>query len=135
MLAGLEPLLLAILDGLRQETGVKVYAHVILPDHLHMILHGTDWVGGFMRSFKLRAVRRARVGLLWQERFYDHVIRNDEDLSNHLDYLHFNPVKHGWSATPEAHAHSSFRRYLAREWYLPGWGHALPQGIAEWEFE
>jgi putative transposase len=135
LLVGVESLLLGIVDELRGQLGMRVYAHMILPDHLHLIVHGTGSFGEFMRSLKLRANRRAQRGPLWQNRFYDHVLRDETDLRRHLDYVHFNPVKHGLRATPEDHPFSSFNRYRERGWYLPGWGHSAPDNVADMQLE
>jgi len=135
LLAGLEPLLLEVIAELRVEFGMRVFAHVILPDHLHLIVHGSSDFGAFIQSLKLRMVRRHRLQNLWQRRFYDHVIRNEDDLRRHLDYVHYNPVKHGLTARPEDYPYTSFRRYQALAWYLPGWGHVPPVGVSTMELE
>ena len=130
LLLGLECLVLAVMQELRREAGWKVHAHVILPDHMHLILGGDGGFSRFMQSMKLRVVRRAGCGRFWQNRFHDHVIRNELDLRNHLDYLHYNPVRHGHALTPESYAYSSFRQYQARGLYVSGWGHSAPDSIA-----
>ncbi len=135
LLCGHESLVLKILAELRSTFEVKVFAHVILPDHFHLILGSHEPVGRFMQSLKLRFIRRANVGPLWQDRFYDHIVRDEQDLRNHLDYVHLNPVKHGWVTAPEAYEYSSYRQYLRRGWYLPGWGISSADPIKGWELE
>ena len=135
MLAGLEELVLAVMHELRRESGYRIHAHVILPDHMHLVVCGGRGFSRFMQSMKLRVVRRAGCGRFWQERFLDHIIRDEVDLRNHLDYLHYNPVRHGHAATPEEHPYSSFRRYQAQGWYMSGWGHSLPGNIDAIEME
>ncbi len=135
LLAGLETLLLEVITELRDEIGMRVYAHVILPDHLHLIVHGSTDFGAFMQSLKLRMVRRHGLQRLWQRRFYDQVIRNQDDLRRPLDYVHYNPVKHGLTARPEDHRYSSFRRFRSMAWYLPGWGHVPPMGVSTMALE
>lgn len=134
-LAGMESLLLAVIQELREATGCKILAHVILPDHLHLMVAGGRGFSSFMQSMKLRSVRRAGQGRFWQDRFHDHVIRDDRDLRNHLDYLHYNPVHHGYTSTPEAYPFTSFRQYQARGLYLPGWGHRAPDNIGNVDVE
>jgi putative transposase len=134
-LLGLERLVLAVMQELRCEGGWRLHAHVILPDHMHLILGGRPGFSQFMQSMKLRVVRRAGIGLFWQNRFHDHVIRNDRDLRTHLDYLHYNPVRHGHASTPEEYAHSSFRQYQARGLYVSGWGHSKPDNIDDVDVE
>jgi len=55
---------------------------------------------------------------LWQRRFWEHTIRNDHDLTRHVDYIHFNPVKHGLVSRVRDWPHSSFHRYV-RDGLLP----------------
>jgi putative transposase len=71
----------------------------------------------------------------WQKRFWDHVIRDADDLAKHLDYIHYNPVKHGLVTTPELWPHSSFLAWQARGVYPIGWGRTLPKSIAggDWD--
>ncbi len=59
---------------------------------------------------------------LWQRRFWEHTIRDEQDFENHVDYIHFNPVKHGHVAVVSDWPHSSFHRYV-RLGILPAdWG-------------
>ena len=134
-LSGLERLVLTVMHELRCEGGWQVHAHVILPDHMHLILGGGHGFSRFMQSMKLRVVRRAAIGPFWQNRFHDHVIRDDLDLRNHLDYLHYNPVRHGHAVIPESYPYSSFRQYQIRGWYTPGWGHSVPGNIDDVDVE
>ena len=57
-----------------------------------------------------RSVRRERG--IWQRRFYEHIIRDERDLQNHIDYIHINPVKHGYVERAQDWPHSSFHRYV-----------------------
>jgi len=61
-------------------------------------------------------------GRVWQNRFWDHIIRNQEDLNRHIDYIHFNPVKHGFVKSPFDWSHSSIHKYHAEGFYTRGWG-------------
>lgn len=65
----------------------------------------------------------------WQMRFWDHIIRDEVDLQRHLDYIHYNPVKHGWVAKPEDWPHSSFLAWKERGAYTDGWGWSEPQSV------
>lgn len=59
---------------------------------------------------------------LWQRRFWEHTIRNEEDFERHVDYIHFNPVKHGLVTRISDWPYSSFHRYV-RLGILPAdWG-------------
>ena len=93
----------------RRERPFTIDAVVILPDHLHAIWTlppgDSDFSGRWRRikahvTHRLVAagtpVQRHRNGeyALWQRRFWEHTIRNEIDFERHVDYVHFNPVKH-----------------------------------------
>lgn len=59
---------------------------------------------------------------LWQRRFWEHLIRDEQDFNNHLDYIHYNPVKHGFCNAAKEWQYSSFHRYVAQGVYSPDWG-------------
>ncbi len=59
---------------------------------------------------------------IWQRRFWEHQIRDEQDLQRHVDYIHYNPVKHGLVERVVNWPHSSFHRYLKAGWLLPDWG-------------
>ncbi len=61
-------------------------------------------------------------GRVWQNRFWDHIIRDQEDLNRHIDYVHFNPVKHGYVNLPFDWTHSSIHEYHADGFYPRDWG-------------
>ncbi len=117
-------------------------AIVLLYDHLHLILSlpsGDDdfstrlasikanftrkylSAGGEEQSISESRYRRGNRGV-WQRRFYEHLIRDMDDLHRHLDYIHYNPVKHGLVRCPHAWEHSSFHRAVERMDYEPAWG-------------
>ena len=113
-------------------------AIVVLPDHLHCIWTlpngdsdlATRWAHVktmFARHTEsvnlLRASQtRRRERGIWQRRFWELLIRNDEDHRKHMDYIHFNPVKHGWAESPAQWPYSSFRHFVARGVYANDWG-------------
>jgi putative transposase len=64
------------------------------------------------------------------------VIRDGEDLENHFDYVHWNPVKHGYVRRPEEWRDSTFVYWLERGYYEPDWAHeGEPVNIAQMDFE
>ncbi len=65
-------------------------------------------------------IRRGERGI-WQPRYWEHTIRDDRDFAAHMDYTHFNPVKHGFVEHPAEWPHSSFRRCVAGGLYPAGW--------------
>jgi putative transposase len=122
----------------------RIDAAVILPDHLHCIWtlpsgdsdFSTRWgliKGNFSRSIEKRErlsesrEKRGERGL-WQRRFWEHLIRDEDDLRRHTDYIHWNPVKHGWVAKVADWHHSSFHAYVRRGLYETNWGEV---GVAD----
>jgi REP element-mobilizing transposase RayT len=59
---------------------------------------------------------------IWQRRYWEHAIRDDSDLERHVDYIHFNPVKHGHVARVADWPHSSFHRHVERGFLAADWG-------------
>jgi putative transposase len=59
---------------------------------------------------------------IWQKRFWEHVIRDEADWRMHLDYIHYNPVKHGLVEQVRAWPHSSFHRFVEQGCYEMNWG-------------
>lgn len=107
--------------------------YVFLPDHIHLLIYvpnETD-ISKLMQSFKrshtsgYKDLQGIESSLrLWQRSFYDHVIRSQTDFVNHLNYIHYNPVKQGQAKRPEDFRHSSYTEYVRRGWYDLGWGYS-----------
>jgi len=76
---------------------------------------------------------RHREGTVWQRRFWEHHIRDEKDYAAHMDYIHFNPVKHGLVKSPKDWPYSTFYQYVARGLYDRDWGSSgdlgLPPGV------
>jgi putative transposase len=104
-----------------------VDAMVVLPDHVHAVWtlpSGDSDYSGRWRSIKSGFVRRLQTqGLaltanakgehaVWQRRFWEHQIRDELDLARHVDYIHINPVKHGWAERVADWRWSTFHRYV-----------------------
>ena len=70
---------------------------------------------------------------LWQRRYWEHLIRDEADLHRHFDYIHFNPVKHGWVSRVRDWPHSSFHRFVEAGRYDIDWG--ASQDIMNLRFE
>jgi putative transposase len=68
---------------------------------------------------------RHRENTIWQRRFWEHRVRDNDDLHRHLDYIHFNPVKHGLVTNPADWPYSTFHRYEKQGLYPPNWGENL----------
>jgi putative transposase len=117
----------------RRERPFTIDAIVILPDHLHAILTlpqgDADFSARWRRikgHFSSRMIvlgefskRHANEDFaLWQRRFWEHTIRDENDFARHVDYIHFNPVKHGLVSRVHDWSHSSFHQYV-RQGLLP----------------
>ena len=110
----------------------KVYAWVILDDHLHLLIASCTDFSAAVTRLKRQVLARLRLRSIWQPRFFDHIVRDDDDLRAHLDYIHFNPRKHGYVDDPGTYAWSSLASLIARERYPAGWGaDEQPATIAE----
>jgi putative transposase len=123
-----------------------VRSWVVLPEHMHWIWtlpsgdadFPTRWrriKSDFSRRLPLTErisparLHRGERGI-WQRRYWEHQIRDERDFANHLDYIHYNPVKHGWAATPADWPHSSFADYVTRGVYAPNWASPVALEIA-----
>jgi putative transposase len=119
---------------------VRVDAIVVLPDHLHCLWQLPPGDAAYplrWRSIKARfaeqvtddvspnasRLRKGERGV-WQRRYWEHRIRDDADYARHLNYIHYNPVKHGHVAMARDWPYSSFRRWVARGMYAEDWGAA-----------
>ena len=123
-------LLLDVLREIKEDMQFQMIAYVILDEHFHWLVKPTSHdISKIMQSVKLRFTKRfsaahgkPRGGSCWQPRFWDHVIRNQSDLNRHLDYIHYNPVKHGYVQRPIDFAYSSFSTYVDNGAYDLQWG-------------
>jgi putative transposase len=117
----------------------SIDAIVVLPDHLHCLWQmpeGDADFSGRWRAIKQFVSRRMEAPLsergekpVWQRRFWEHLIRDEEDWRRHLDYIHYNPVRHGLVDAPEDWPYSSFSTAIEKGWYEPGWGHNEPERL------
>lgn len=116
----------------------KLFAWVILPDHFHAILWIKEQsISKVLHCFKIRCyherARRIGKGKIWQNRFWDHIIRDQDDMNRHLDYIHYNPVKHGLVDDPFQYEYSSLALFYQQGYYQRDWGVKKPP-ILEGEF-
>ena len=137
------PLLRESIRTVRTRRPFAIDAMVVLPDHLHAVwtlpVDDADFSirwklikRGFTRRLAqanlLDASTAQRRGSdersLWQRRYWEHQIRDHDDFARHVDYIHFNPVKHGFVARAADWPYSSIQRYV-RQGLLPAdWGMA-----------
>jgi len=109
-------------------------AFVLLPNHLHAIWRLPEGDSNFSMRWRLikHHVSVGRTGTWgWQPRFWEHLLRNDEDWRRHMDYIHYNPVKHGYAESPGEWPYSSFRRAVTCGWYDLKWGESEPSDLPE----
>jgi putative transposase len=123
----------------------ELQAIVVLPDHLHCMWKLPENDSDFSsrwRDIKKFVSRRLVTGSnarperhVWQRRFWEHMIRDDLDWQRHLDYIHYNPVKHGLVSAPHAWRWSSFHVAVRRGWYESDWGinHSPEVADENWE--
>ncbi|HEY5602579.1 MAG TPA: transposase [Gammaproteobacteria bacterium] len=120
----------------------KVDAWVLLPDHMHCIWtlpendHDFSKRWGLIKAGFTKKVGRLfyreelasdsrrdhREATIWQRRFWEHQIRDETDYQRHMDYIHFNPVKHGLVKQVKDWPYSTFHKYVANGLYPENWG-------------
>jgi len=121
----------------RERAWFHIDAWVVLPDHMHCVWtlpEGDDdfperWrriKASFSQARPLEGTPTAAMTErgdrgIWQRGYWEHTIRDDRDYATHVDYTHFNPVKHGYVVAPGDWPYSSFRRAVARGMYDPAW--------------
>ena len=126
----------------RDKRPFHIDAWVVLPDHLHCIWtlpqedadFSARWKAikiAFTKSLpaneRLSPVRDAKGERgIWQRRFWEHTIRDDRDYATHMDYVHYNPVKHGHVARVSEWPCSSFHRRVEAGIYSEDWGGGQP---------
>lgn len=122
----------------RAERPFELQAIVVLPEHLHCLWrlpegdddNSTRWrliKSRFSRAIpgcerRTRSRRQKGERGIWQRRFWEHLIRDDADFRHHIDYIHFNPVRHGYVRSVGDWPYSSFRHWVMRGVYEPDWG-------------
>ena len=130
-------LLREVVRGVRQRYPFYIDAWVVLPDHLHCIWTLPEGDADFSTRWRLIKTafanalpvteRRSAVRVahceraIWQRRFWEHAFRDERDYARHVDYVHYNPVKHGYVERVGDWPHSSFHRLVARGIYPPDW--------------
>ncbi len=121
----------------RRRCPFHIDAWVVLPDHMHCLwtlppgdaafpLRWQMIKAGFSRAVPHTQQQRSSLVLkrevgIWQRHYWEHTIRDDEDYARHMDYIHFNPVKHRYVAHPAEWPFSSYRRCVELGFYPAGW--------------
>ena len=132
----IDVLLMAVRE-VRRRSRFQIDAWVVLPNHMHALWtlpEGDADFPGRWRDIKTAfakslpatehrsatMIRRGERGI-WQRRYWEHTIRDERDYAVHMDYIHFNPVKHGLAHVPADWPFSSFRRCVAKGLYQEDW--------------
>ena len=120
----------------------EIDAWVLMPDHLHCIWTLPEGDANFTTRWAMikrfvtkqcaekyqrddwrnKSRIKRKESTLWQRRFWEHQIRDDVDFQRHFDYIHFNPVKHGYVSAVKDWEYSSFHRYVHDGVYSIDWG-------------
>jgi putative transposase len=130
----------------QQAMPFTIDAIVLLPDHLHCIWtlpsgdadYAIRWnrikravsqsVSEHLIASASASMRKRRELGLWQRRFWEHQIRDERDLARHVDYIHWNPVKHGYVTRVIDWPYSSLHRYVKQAVYPENWGGGEVEG-------
>ncbi len=115
----------------------EINAIVIMPDHIHCIwtlpegdqnfsMRWREIKSTFSRAipnteYKNKSRMRRKERGIWQRRFWEHKTCNENDFEKHLDYIHYNPVKHGYVESPSQWQYSSFRSLVTKGIYPLDW--------------
>jgi putative transposase len=144
------------IQNVRERHPFEIVALVLLPDHLHTVwtlpANDSDYSSRwglikerFTREFMNRGgsegtstISRSsqRERAVWQRRFWEHTCRDEIDLKRCVDYLHWNPVKHGLARAVADYPWSTFHRFVREGEYEPNWGRDLSFPVpigAGWE--
>ena len=113
----------------------KIIAGCVLHDHIHILIEPENmndipYIVSFFKQFvsknianppKQNAVQQKRREKgIWQRRYYDHIIRDEKDLNKHLDYIHYNSMKH-YNINPNNWKYSSFQKFVELGMYSQDW--------------
>lgn len=128
----------AVVNAVKARHPFVLLAMVVLPEHLHAIWRlppgGADYplrwslikAGFSMRMNKGEIIPVSRQGKrergVWQRRYWEHQIRDQDDMLRHVEYIHYNPVKHGWVTRAADWPHSTLHGYIERGLATPDWG-------------
>ena len=121
----------------RHHLPFHIDARVVLPDHLHCLWTLPEGDADFPSRWRVikasfsKNLPRSAVPIpsglrpgergIWQRRYWEHTIRDERDYAAHMDYIHFNPVKHGFVQHPGDGEFSTFRRCVAAGMYPAHW--------------
>jgi len=131
-----------VIHEVRKQLPFIIDAWVLLPEHIHCLWslppddhdYSKRWgmiKAGFSKQipdlYKHNAwlntsKTKHRESTVWQRRFWEHQIRDQQDFNRHMDYIHWNPVKHGHVTRVIDWPYSTFHRYVTQGIYSSNWG-------------
>jgi putative transposase len=88
-----------------------------------------------IEKYQDQSRRNKKEKVVWQRRYWEHLIRDEKDWQRHMDYIHYNPVKHGFVTKPGDWLHSSFKRAVRQGLYEIDWGSSEPETIVGANYE
>jgi putative transposase len=123
----------------------SIEAWVLLPDHIHTIWTLSEGDTDYSKRWGLIKAKFSKGGkalfhpepsanpsrikrretTIWQRRFWEHIIRDDADYGRHVDYIHYNPVKHGLVERAGDWPDSTFHRFVREGFYPKNWGEGV----------
>lgn len=129
------------IQTVQDEQPFEMVAIVLLPEHIHCIWtlpegdsdfsarwscikrqFTKQWLSGCRSATAISPTRRKhRECGVWQKRFWEHRIRDEMDLIHHVNYIHYNPLKHSLVSCPHAWPYSSFHRWVREGYYREDW--------------
>lgn len=133
-------LLREVLRRVKEIYPFVMLAYVFLPDHFHLLIQpmGECNFSDIMHSLKpnftkeykkLLGLSSSQTMKFWQKRFWDHVIRDDRDFENHIHYIHYNPVKHGYVKYPREWGGGSYIEWEKRGLYSAPFNWEEPRDV------
>lgn len=124
----------------KQSSPFDIDGIVVMPDHLHCIWtlpsgdrdYPTRWrliktwftkhCNAHLKTPPNQARKNKQEQAIWQHRYWEHTLRDETDFVRHIEYIHYNPVKHGYVSAPKDWQYSSFHRYVKAGIYPLNWG-------------
>ena len=136
-----QPILIKNIDQIRQsftqtQYNFHIIAGVVLENHMHIIIQSekAEDFSKIIQSFKSKFSRQMQFNEnqteeqknrrekgIWQRKYYDHIIRNENDFYKHLDYIHYNPIKHDYVKKAKDWKYSSFKKFVKMGYYDENW--------------
>ncbi|MBQ8460283.1 transposase [bacterium] len=121
-------LLIASINEVKQYYNFEIIAYIILNDHCHFLLQVEDIkkYPKIIHSIKYNFKKNVGVATptyhkIWQNRYWEHTIRDENDLYHHIDYIHYNPIKHGYVKKVNDYRYSSFAKFVQEGYYDEEW--------------